>query len=108
MGGAEAPARRSRDAGVRLRRPQAVPKSPAERRALQAALIPAAAKRIARRSPDKRRMIELVGGPRAAEGTWADYLATLRELLGRHTAATAPGAIVAMHAYLDLVAVTLG
>ena len=87
---------------------QAVPRSLAERRALQAALIPIAAKRIARRSPDTPRMIELVGSPMAAGGTWESYLVVLRGLLGRYTATGNPGLIAATHAYLDLVGATLG
>ena len=59
-----------------------MPESPAGRRARQAALIPIAANRIARRSPDTPRMIELVGGPTTAGGAWVSYLdlvaATLR------------------------------
>lgn len=54
-------------------------------------------------------MIELVGGPRAADETWENYLAILRELLGRHATTTKdPGLIAATHAYLDLVAATIG
>jgi predicted nucleotidyltransferase len=87
---------------------QAVPKSPAERTALQAALIPVAAKRIARRSPDTPPMIELVGGPAAADETWESYLAILRGLLDRYAPSGDPGLIAATHAYLDLVAATLG
>jgi predicted nucleotidyltransferase len=87
---------------------EAVPKSPAERAALRTALIPIAAKWIARRSPDTARMIELVGGPAAAEGTWADYLTILRDLLGQHPATEDPALIAATHAYLDLVSETLG
>lgn len=88
---------------------QAVPKSLAERAAaLQAALIPIAAKRIAAAPPDTPRMIELVGGPAAADQTWESYLAILRGLLGRHAPTGDPGLIAATHAYLDLVAATLG
>lgn len=86
----------------------AVPKTPAERAALRTALIPNAAKRIARRSPDTPRMIELVGGPAVAERTWADHLAILRDLLGGHAATGDPALIAATHAYLDLVSATLG
>jgi hypothetical protein len=86
---------------------QAVPKSPAERRALQAALIPIAAKWIARRSPDTPRMIELVGGPAAADPAWQSYLEILRDLLSKHTASVNLELIAATRAYLDLVATTL-
>jgi hypothetical protein len=89
---------------------QPVPKSPAERRALQAALIPIGGKYIARRSPDTPRLITLVGGPRTLEGTWRDHLSTLRQLLDGYAAAGTgtPESVAATHAYLNLVAATLG
>ncbi len=89
---------------------QPVPRGPGERRALQAALIPIAGKYIARRSPDTARLIELVGGPRTPGGTWEGHLATLRQLLDGHavTGTGTPESIAATHAYLDIVAVTLG
>jgi hypothetical protein len=86
---------------------QAVPRSPAEQRALQAALIPIAAKWIARRSPDTPRAIAMVGGPKVANGTWESYLAVLRELLGTYAATENPALIAATSAYLDLVEATL-
>jgi predicted nucleotidyltransferase len=88
---------------------QPVPKSPGERRGLQAALVPIGGKYIARRSPAAPGLITLVGGPGTLEGTWPDHLATLRRLLDGHAAAGAgtPESIAATHAYLDLVAATL-
>jgi hypothetical protein len=93
-----------------VERNQPADRSPDERRALQAALIPIAGKYIARRSPDTPRLIELVGGPETPEGTWEDHLATLRQLVDRHAAAGAgtPVRAAAVHAYLDVVAATLG
>jgi hypothetical protein len=87
-----------------------VPKGPAGRRALRAALIPVAGKYLARRSPDAARLIELVGGPRAPEATWADHLASLRQLLDRYaaTGTGTPESVAATDAYLDLVAAALG
>jgi hypothetical protein len=89
---------------------QPAPRGPGERRALRAALIPVAGKYIARRSLDTPQLIALVGGSRAPEGTWEDHLATLRQLLDEHaaTGTGTPESIAAMHAYLDLVAATLG
>ena len=87
---------------------QPAPRDPGERRALQAALIPIAGKYIARRSPDTARLIELAGGPRTPGGTWEGSLATLRKLLDVHAGAGTPENIAATHAYLDIVAATLG
>jgi hypothetical protein len=43
------------------------PKPASAHRLLQIALVPVAAKRIARRSPDAGRMVEFVGGPHAPD-----------------------------------------
>jgi hypothetical protein len=93
-----------------VERNQPADRSPSERRALQAALIPIAGKYIARRSPDTPRLITLVGGSGTPGGTWEDYLATLRQLVDRHAAAGAgtPESAAATHAYLDIVAATFG
>ena len=45
-------------------------------RLLQASLITAAAKGLARRSADAGRMVELVGGPHAPEATPAEHQST--------------------------------
>jgi hypothetical protein len=89
---------------------RAADRSPAERRALQAALIPIAGKYIARRSPDTPRLITLAGGLGTPGATWQDQLATLRHLVDRHAAAGAgtPESTAAVHAYLDIVVATLG
>jgi hypothetical protein len=76
----------------------------------RAALIPIAGKYIARRSPDTPQVITLVGGPGTPEGTWDDHLATLRHLLNGYaaTGTVTPASVAATHAYLDIVAATLG
>jgi len=91
-------------------RNQPADRSPAERRALQAALIPIAGKYIARRSPDTPRLITLVGGLGTPAGTWEDRLATLRQLVDRHAGAGAGTreSTAAVHACLDIVGATLG
>jgi len=91
-------------------RNQPAPRSPGDQRALRTALIPIAGKYIARRSPDMPLMITLVGGPAAPGGSWEEHLATLRQLLDGYTLAGTgtPESIAATHAYLDIVAATLG
>jgi len=80
-----------------------VPRSPAERRALQLALVPIAGKLIARRSPKTVRMIEILGGSSAPDATWTDHLATLRQRLYDLTPAGPPPSAAAARAYLILV-----
>jgi predicted nucleotidyltransferase len=89
---------------------QPAPRDPAGRRTLEAALIPVAGKYIARRSPDTAQLITLAGGSRTPGASWADHLATLRQLLDGHaaTGTGTPESIAATHAYLDIVAATLG
>lgn len=71
-------------------------------RLLQMALIPVAAKRIARRSPDAGRMF--VGGPQAPGAAPAEHLEMLRELLGQYRGVAPAESLSATRRYLDLVA----
>ena len=84
-----------------------VPRSPAERRALQLALVPIAGKLIARRSPKTVRMIEILGGSSTPGATWTDHLATLRQRLRDLTSAGSPASAAAARAYLTLVEAAL-
>ena len=67
---------------------------------MRLALIPIAAKQLARHSPDAPRTIEFLGG--SPEGTWPDHLATLRQLLTQFDPRTHPKSLPAAHTYLDL------
>ncbi|MEV0616474.1 nucleotidyltransferase domain-containing protein [Nonomuraea sp. NPDC050404] len=80
-----------------------IPASPVERRPALLGMIPIAAKRIARRSPDTPRMVTLVGGPDAPGASWAEQVATLRRLLGEYASFGPPAYVAAAHAHLDLV-----
>ncbi len=73
-------------------------------RLLQMALIPVAAKRIARRSPDAGRMVEFVGGPHAPDAAPAGHLEMLRGLLGQYCGVAPAESLSATSRYLDLVA----
>jgi hypothetical protein len=68
------------------------------------ALIPVAAKRIARRSPDAGRMVEFVGGPHAPDAAPDGHLETLRGLLGQYRGVASAESLSATSRYLDLVA----
>jgi hypothetical protein len=83
------------------------PRSPAERRTLQLALVPIAGKMIARRSPKTIQMIEILGGSSTPGATWADHLATLRQLLRDLTPAGPPPSATAARTYLTLVEAAL-
>ncbi|MGH9007679.1 MAG: nucleotidyltransferase domain-containing protein [Acidimicrobiales bacterium] len=72
-------------------------------RLLQIALIPAAAKRIARGSADAVRMVELVGGPFAPAATPTEQLEALRQLLVRYRDGAPEASLDATSNYLDLV-----
>ena len=80
------------------------PKPAHAHRLLQTALIPVAAKRIARRSPDAGRMVEFVGGPHAPEAAPAEHLEMLRGLLGQYRGVAPAESLSASSRYLDLVA----
>ena len=80
------------------------PKPANAHRLLQMALIPVAAKRIARRSPDAGRMVEFVGGPHAPDAAPAEHLETLRGLLGQYRGVAPAESLSATRRYLDLVA----
>jgi predicted nucleotidyltransferase len=73
-------------------------------RLLQVALIPVAAKRIARGSPDAGRMVEFVGGPHAPGAAPAGHLEMLRGLLGQYCGVAPAESLSATSRYLDLVA----
>ncbi|MER7246345.1 nucleotidyltransferase domain-containing protein [Kribbella sp. NPDC000426] len=75
-------------------------KTPDEHDALRLALIPIAAKQLARNSADAPRTIEFLGGD--PEGTWSDHLAALRQLLTQFDPLTHPESLAAASAYLDL------
>ena len=80
------------------------PKPANAHRLLQAALIPVAAKRIARRSPDAGRMVEFVGGLHAPGAAPAEHLEMLRGLLGQYGGVAPAESLSATRRYLDLVA----
>ena len=80
------------------------PKPAHAHRLLQLALIPVAAKRIARRSPDAGRMVEFVGGPYAPDAAPAEHLEMLRGLLGQYRGVAPAENLSATRRYLDLVA----
>ena len=80
------------------------PKPANAHRLLQAALIPVAAKRIARRSPDAGRMVEFVGGLHAPGAAPAEHLEMLRGLLGQYRGVAPAESLSATRRYLDLVA----
>ena len=78
----------------------ATPKTPDEQEALRLALIPIAAKQLARHSPDALRTIEFLGG--SPEGTWPDHFATLHQLLTQFDPLVHPESLAAAHTYLAL------
>lgn len=71
---------------------------------LQIALVPVAAKRIARRSEDTGRMVEFVGGPHAPDATPVEYLGMLRAVVDQYRGDAPAGSLSAAGRYLDLVA----
>jgi hypothetical protein len=83
------------------------PKPANAHRLLQVSLIPAAAKRVARRSADAGRIVEFVGGPHAPEATPAEHLAMLRRLLVQYRDDAPEEMLVSNGRYLDLVEATL-
>ncbi|GAA3132547.1 putative nucleotidyltransferase [Kribbella aluminosa] len=78
-------------------REPATPKTPAEQHAMRIALIPIAAKQIARHSPDATHTIQFLGGPPTTDRP--AQLAALRQLLNSHGN---PTSLAAARAYLDL------
>ncbi|RZU13467.1 nucleotidyltransferase-like protein [Kribbella rubisoli] len=76
----------------------ATPKTPDEHEAMRLALIPIAAKQLARDSPDAPRTIEFLGG----SAGWPDHLAALRQLLTQFDPMAHRESLAAAHAYLDL------
>jgi hypothetical protein len=78
----------------------ATPKTAAEQEALRLALIPIAAKQLARHSPDAPGTIEFLGG--SHEGTRPDHLATLHQLLTQFDPLVHPESLAAAHTYLNL------
>jgi hypothetical protein len=80
------------------------PKPAHAHRLLQLALIPVAAKRIVRRSPDTGHMVEFVGGPHAPDAVPAEHLEMLRGLLGQYRGVALAESLSATRRYLDLVA----
>jgi predicted nucleotidyltransferase len=82
------------------------PKAANAHRLLQVSLVPVAAKYVARRSADAGRMVEFVGGPYLPEGTPAEYLTVLRQLLGRYREDAPEEMLAPVGRYLDLVEAT--
>lgn len=71
--------------------------------ALRLALVPAAGKQIARRSPEAGRIIEFLGAPQAADATGEEQLTLLRGLLDEFRALGRHESLAAGYAYLTLV-----
>ncbi|TYB57603.1 nucleotidyltransferase domain-containing protein [Nonomuraea sp. PA05] len=84
------------------------PKGPVERQLGRLAMVTVAGRRIARRSPDTARMLEILGCARVPGASWRHRLTTLREVLDGFAALGRPDDVAAGHAYLGLVEQTLG
>lgn len=82
----------------------AIPKSSADEEALRLALVPIAAKQIARRSPEAARTIAFLGGPLLTDADWRGQLAALRNLLDEFETVGRPESLAAGRAYVRLVA----
>lgn len=80
----------------------ATPKSSAEAQAIRLALVPAAGKQLARRSPEAARIIEFLGGPYEPAATHQSQLAALYQLLEGFAPLGRPDSLAAAHAYLEL------
>jgi hypothetical protein len=78
----------------------ATPKTSYEQEAMRLALIPIAAKQLARHSPDAAHTIKFLGG--SPEGTRTDHLATLRHLLTQFDPHPHTPSLTATHTYLNL------
>jgi hypothetical protein len=85
----------------------ATPKSTEEAQAMRLALVPAAGKQLARRSPEAARIIEFLGGPYEPEATWQAQIRALRRLLDGFATLGRPDSLTAAHAYLELLEQTL-
>jgi hypothetical protein len=85
----------------------ATPKTAAEAQAMRLALVPAAGKQLARRSPEAARSIEFLGGPYKPDATWQAQLGTLHRLLKGFATLGRPANLTAAHAYLELLEQTL-
>lgn len=80
----------------------ATPKSSADEEALRLALMPIAAKQIARRSPEAARTIAFLGGPLLADDDRRGQLAALHDLLDELETFARPESLAAGRAYLRL------
>ncbi|MEV4266418.1 nucleotidyltransferase domain-containing protein [Kribbella sp. NPDC049584] len=78
----------------------ATPKTADEHEAMLLALIPIAAKQVARHSPEAADTIEFLGG--SPKGTRPDHLATLHQLLTQFDPLVHPESLAAAHTYLTL------
>ncbi|GAA1575283.1 MULTISPECIES: nucleotidyltransferase domain-containing protein [Kribbella] len=81
-------------------REPATPKTPAEQHAMRIALIPIAAKQVARRSPDAPHTIQFLGGPPTT--TPHTQLAALHQLLDDLTTPENHPSLTAARTYLTL------
>jgi hypothetical protein len=78
----------------------ATPKTVDEQEAMRLALIPIAAKQLARHSPEATHAIEFLGG--SPDGDWTDHVAALRQLLNQFDFDAHTASLAAAHAYIDL------
>jgi predicted nucleotidyltransferase len=85
----------------------ATPKGIAEAQAMRLALVPAAGKQLARRSPEAALTIEFLGGPYQPGATWQVQLGILHRLLEGFATLRHPDSLTAAHAYLELLEKTL-
>lgn len=79
----------------------AIPKAPTDEHAMRLALIPIAAKQLARHSPGTAPTIEFLGGPHLPADDWKAHLAALHQLLNQFAPLDHPNSHPAAHAYLD-------
>jgi hypothetical protein len=84
-------------------REPATAKSLDDEQAMRLALVPIAAKQIARRSPEAVRTIAFLCGPTVDQHDWSAQLAALRTLLDDFEPLGRPESLAAGRAYVDLV-----
>lgn len=79
----------------------ATPKTPEAEQAMRLALIPIAAKQLARRSPETPQTIQFLGGPHLPDADWRAHLTALRQLVVQFAPLNLPASHSAAHAYVD-------